>query len=630
MSIHHSADLLGRVLADPGRRPYALLYRPHEDEHAVDVLIGQASELSAMSELPEPSEQGPSTVLAMIPFRQITERGYACNDDNEPLISIEVTERAKTSLEEVLQRLPDIPLTLSDGGFDIDDSAYADIVRSVLTQEIAAGEGANFVVHRTYSATVDNYSLAAALALFRALLTVESGSFWTFLVSTGDRTFVGATPERHITVRDGVAVMNPISGTYRYPTGGAPVLDDVMAFLADQKESDELYMVLDEELKMMAQICDGGGKVVGPRLREMSRLAHTEYFIEGRTRRQPREILRETLFAPTVTGSPLENACRVISRHEPAGRAFYSGVAALIDVDGTLDSAILIRSADIDASGHLRIGVGATLVRDSDPDSEVAETKAKVAGLLSAFGPQGRIADHPDVLAALTARNASISRFWLAHPDERQRSIPAYRPGGRALVLDAEDSFTWMIRHQLTELGLDLTVRPFEDRIDDFADFDVVILGPGPGDPGNVDDPKIARIGRAVSALLATGTPFLAVCLSHQVTCAALGLPLRRRTEPNQGTQRMIELFGERQRVGFYNSYEAFTTKSHLDHPVAGRVDICSDRDAHEVHALRAPSFVTIQFHAESVMTESGPRIFADLLGSITQNTGPAECTVAS
>ena len=42
-------------------------------------------------------------------------------------------------------------------------------------------------------------------------------------------------------------------------------------------------MVLDEELKMMARICDDGGRVVGPRLKEMARLAHTEYFIEGRS-----------------------------------------------------------------------------------------------------------------------------------------------------------------------------------------------------------------------------------------------------------------------------------------------------------------------------------------------------------
>ncbi|VFT54371.1 phenazine biosynthesis protein PhzE [Pseudomonas aeruginosa] len=54
-----------------------------------------------------------------------------------------------------------------------------------------------------------------------------------------------------------------------------------MEFLDNRKEADELYMVVDEELKMMARICEDGGRVLGPYLKEMAHLAHTEYFIEG-------------------------------------------------------------------------------------------------------------------------------------------------------------------------------------------------------------------------------------------------------------------------------------------------------------------------------------------------------------
>ena len=165
--------------------------------------------------------------------------------------------------------------------------------------------------------------------LFRALLAREPGTYWTFVIHTGERTFVGATPERHVSLSGGTAVMNPISGTYRYPPAG-PTLQGVTEFLADRKETDELYMVLDEELKMMARICERGGRVIGPHLKEMARLAHTEYFIDGRTDLDVRDILRETMFAPTVTGSPLESAARVISRYEPQGRGYYSGIAALI------------------------------------------------------------------------------------------------------------------------------------------------------------------------------------------------------------------------------------------------------------------------------------------------------------
>lgn len=48
------------------------------------------------------------------------------------------------------------------------------------------------------------------------MLAGESGAYWTFILHTGQRTLVGASPERHVSVHDGVAVMNPVSGTYRY------------------------------------------------------------------------------------------------------------------------------------------------------------------------------------------------------------------------------------------------------------------------------------------------------------------------------------------------------------------------------------------------------------------------------
>ncbi|GAA3134392.1 hypothetical protein GCM10017687_58380 [Streptomyces echinatus] len=62
-------------------------------------------------------------------------------------------------------------------------------------------------------------------------------------------------------------------------------------------------MVVDEELKMMCTVGDMGGVVVGPRLKEMAHLAHTEYELRGKSSLDVREVLRETMFAATVTGS---------------------------------------------------------------------------------------------------------------------------------------------------------------------------------------------------------------------------------------------------------------------------------------------------------------------------------------
>ncbi|MBM7773283.1 phenazine biosynthesis protein phzE [Actinokineospora baliensis] len=615
-------DLLDRILADP-QVPFALLHRTESGRDRVDVLAGAITELRELADLPlrDGAVALPThDVLAVVPYRQIRERGYAHRDDHEPLLALEVADQVSLPLDDVLSRLPDVPLRLDRGRFDTDDETYAEIVRRVLAEEIGTGEGANFVIRRSYVAEVVGYTPASALSLFRRLLREETGAYWTFVVHTGDRAFVGATPERHISVSGGTAVMNPISGTYRYPPSG-PALDGVMEFLADRKESDELYMVLDEELKMMGRVCDDGGRVVGPYLREMARLAHTEYFIEGTTTRDPRDILRETLFAPTVTGSPLESACKVISRHEPTPRGYYSGVIALIGRDRggrVLDSSILIRTADIDARGTVHIGVGATLVRHSDPIAEVAETRAKAAGLLAALGSEDRrgFAEHPDVRAALSGRNDGIADFWLS-ADRVHRAADPELAGRRVLIVDAEDTFTSMLAHQLRALGLQVVVRRFDEPYDQDG-YDFVLLGPGPGDPREAGHPKIAHLRAAVDSLLAGAVPFFAVCLSHQVLSARLGLDLVRREVPNQGTQLPIDLFGTARRVGFYNTFAAVSAEDVVHHPGFGAVEISRDPATGQVHALRGGHFASIQFHAESVLTQDGPAILGGLLAGLS------------
>ncbi|GLW09398.1 phenazine-specific anthranilate synthase component I [Microtetraspora sp. NBRC 13810] len=602
---------------------FALLHRPETTGPGmVDVIVGDVSTPSTLAGLPLSDRPGEPTgprhdVLAVIPYRQIAERGYACVDDGAPLIALTVTDSATVPIGTLLARIPETEIRLSGGRFDVDDETYAETVRAVIENEIGRGEGSNFVIKRSFVTEITGYTLHSALVLFRRLLERESGTYWTFIVHTGDRTFVGATPERHISLRDGTAVMNPISGTYRYPPSG-PTLHEVMDFLADRKEADELYMVVDEELKMMARICDLRLHVEGPYLKEMAKLAHTEYFLHGCSTRDPREILRETMFAPTVTGSPLENACRVISRHEPQGRGYYSGVVALIGSDEhggrTLDSSILIRTAEIDRGGRLRIGTGATLVRHSDPASEVAETHAKAAGLLGALQANGQrsLGEHPEVRAALERRNAAISTFWLSRGSEKIR-LDQTLAARRVLVVDAEDTFTSMLDHQLRSLGLSVAVRRFTEPRD-FDDYDLVVMGPGPGDPCDRAHPKIAHLYAAVRTLLDERRPFLAVCLSHQVLAAILGFDLVRCQVPNQGLQREIDLFGARERVGFYNSFTAHSNSDKVEVAETGLVEVSRDIATGEVHALRGPHFASIQFHAESLLTTNGNQIIGSLL----------------
>ena len=594
--------------------PFALLRR--EGRAHVEVLTGAVHTVEHLADIP--LESG---VLAIIPYRQVRERGFEAVDDGAPLLCLRIADQHEAPLDEVLAALPDEPPRVSGGAFDVDDARYAEIVEAVLRDEIGRGEGSNFVIHRVFEASVEGDPLAAALAAFARLLRDERGAYWTFLVHTGDQTFLGATPERHVSVEDGLLMMNPISGTYRHPAGG-PDRDGLLAFLADRKEIDELYMVLDEELKMMATVAERGGQVVGPYLKEMAHLTHTEYLLVGRGSLDVRDVLRETMFAPTVVGSPIENACRVVARHERRGRGYYAGVLALIGQDclgrQTLDAPILIRSAVISASGTLRVPVGATLVRHSTPAHEVAETYAKAAGVMAALGVRDRPASvgdrgpslvtDPLVRAELARRNETLARFWL---EERGGLSPL---AGRVLVVDAEDTFTGMLAHQLRALGYSVTLCSYRDVVVD--GFDLVVVGPGPGDPGDLTNSKMAALHGLVRQLLASGQPMLAICLGHQVLAAVLGLELHRKDTPYQGMQREIDFFGRRERVGFYSTYTA--------RGVVDGVEIARDPVSGEVHALRGSTFAGVQFHPESVLTEHGIDLLGTLVEHLVESLSPA------
>ena len=243
-----------------GESAYALLYRPETHPDVVELLVGTAR--SAETLVDGVCDAGGDTFV-LVPYRQIGERGFACHDDGTPLVSIAITARHTMSLADAVRFLPEHIIDVRDGEFDISDAAYADRVRAIIASEIGAGAGSNFVIRRSFNGCIDHYSPAVSLALFRRLLIRESGTYWTFLVTVAGRTLVGATPEGHIRVDGDVVTMNPISGTYRYPAGG-PDLPGVLDFLADRKESDELYMVLDEELKMMTGICEDAPTVTGP------------------------------------------------------------------------------------------------------------------------------------------------------------------------------------------------------------------------------------------------------------------------------------------------------------------------------------------------------------------------------
>jgi phenazine biosynthesis protein phzE len=607
-------------------QPAFALIRARESD-TVTLVGGPRTDLEKLADIPlrEGAERAWDQ-LVLLPYAQVRERGFEAHEDGTPLTSIQIDYSESVPLDDLLAELPNVPVEFTDrGGFETSDEQYASIVRSIISDEIGQGEGANVVIGRHYRAKVANFNHDAALTVFRRLLERERGAFWTFLIFTGDRYLIGASPERHVSLDAGQVRMNPISGTFRMRglETHADKKRELLKFLADEKEIYELFMVVDEELKMMCDICHEGGLVLGPYLKPMTHLVHTEYLLAGRTNRDVRDVLRDSMFAATVTGSPVENACRLIKKYEQQGRGYYASVAALIGRDENgeqvADAPILIRTADIDLDGNLKVTAGATLVRDSDADYETTETWAKASGILSAFGLVEAAPDpvegfdaftrEDEVLIALGSRNARLSQFWLT--DQSGAAPVESLQGKRVVIVDAEDDFVNMLAHVFSVLGMSTDFVRHDAYTDGALDgYDLVVVGPGPGDPRDVSDPKIATMHHVVDTLLASKQPFLAVCLGHQTLSHKIGLDLAFKDIVFQGTQATLEVLGKPETVGFYNTFVARVPESGLPQGVSVELEPATG----DIHLVAGPHYRGIQFHAESILTQNGFAILRDLI----------------
>jgi 2-amino-4-deoxychorismate synthase len=592
--------------------PYCLTHQDGKTHYAG----GEIRKQRLLSEVPR---RGRWPVFSMVPFSQLRERGFDVHDLGEEILSLVPSDYRAIELSEVLPPGPE-PLvrTLGAPTFEMDDAEFEANVARLIKDEICRGEGSNFLLSRKARIRIADFDWKVANAIFQRLAKSEFGAYMTFCFHDGEQFFVGSSPERHVTIRNGVVQMNPISGTL--PKSLLKQRADLIEFLSDPKEINELFQVVDEELKMMSRICSSGGDVHGPYLKEMSTLIHTEYLLQGRTDGDYMDAFRDSMFAATMIGSPLENAARVIKKYERESRRYYSSALLVtgLDEEGRefLDSAITIRTMEVTKQGDATIQSGASIVRDSVPENECREVKAKAAGLLRAIDnaepAKPTLGQYRDGLVdqILESRNKYLSRFWM---EKQHKSYVDPRLEGRSmLIIDNEDEFTHMLRHVLTHLGLRAEVVDYRTGLARAAGADLVLVGPGPGDPTDLKDPKMQVVHETVQGLLDRKAKFLAVCLGHQVLCHRLGLRVEPRDPPLQGVQMSIDLFGRREPVGFYNTFFAQRPAA----PLAG-VEIASEPDG-RVTALRAAHFCSFQFHVESVLTTNSVPLLRDALLWVT------------
>jgi 2-amino-4-deoxychorismate synthase len=597
-----------------------------QDNEDILVLTGESCRFQRIKDIPRrhgnTGNRRMYDTISVIPFCRIKEKGYSARDNGEQILTIRITSHDEVLADDLIKAIPTHQPVLPDGiRYDTTEKEYAEIIREIITHEIGNGEGANFVIPRNARGIIDNFSLGQALTIFKSLLQHDYGTYWKFLFYDGSTCFIGSTPERHFLVEGGRVKMNPISGTLRKRNTSprrSQFKKDLMRFITDRKERGELFMVVDEELKMMARMCAQGGAIVGPLLKEMSRLIHSEYLLSGTSDKDIFDLFIDSMFAATVVGSPVENACRIIEKYSKTSRRYYGSALMLVGRDEQgrdfLDSPITIRTAEIAMDGTLHLSVGATLVKDSIPEEEVCETQAKGAAILSSitgYHPPvcepmlPKLANDDEIAETLAERNQDLSSFWFF----RQNHHTSARRNGdetHITLIDNEDDFIHMLNHIFTALGMKSIIVSYRDYDPEKDQGDITLVGPGPGNPNDTDSGKIRKNLEITTRLLAKKRKSLFICLGHQILCRMLGMEVKRKEAPFQGSQVRIDLFGQEEMVGFYNT---FAPRMPL---VNGDFEIATIPELAEVIAIRGEHFAGFQFHPESILTKNGIHILQE------------------
>ena len=253
-------------------------------------------------------------------------------------------------------------------------------------EAVLDGEVYQAVISRTrdLEGTVD------PVALYDTMRSVNPSPYM-YLLSHGDRSIVGASPETLVSVAGETVLNNPIAGTC--PRGSSPAEDRRLAgeMLADDKERAEHTMLVDLARNDVRRVSRAGSVDVAEFMRVLkySHVQHIESTVTGQLRADADafDAIRACFPAGTLSGAPKIRAMELVDELEERPRGIYGGGVGYVSWRGDADVAIAIRTATIDHGepDRVRVRAGAGIVADSDPESEYRETEAKMDGALAAL-----------------------------------------------------------------------------------------------------------------------------------------------------------------------------------------------------------------------------------------------------
>ncbi len=422
----------------------------------------------------------------------------------------------------------------------------------------------------------------------------------SLLANLGEREYlIGASPEMFVRVRHEagaagagdhlVVESSPISGTIRRGRDAMEDAEHIRRLLNSAKEESELTMCTDVDRNDKARVCVPGSVQVTARRRieKYATLIHTVDRVRGvlAPGRDALDGFLAHLWAVTVTGAPKLAAVEFIEREERSPRRWYAGAAGCLAFDGSLDTVLTLRTIQV-RDGVATVRAGATLLYDSSPAAEEAETELKAEALL-------RVLDKPVPAAG---------------PPSAGRDRPG--EGLRVLMVDHRDSFAHCLADYLRQTGARVTTYRTPGHLPMLARErpDLLVLSPGPGRPADFG------LGATLTEAERLDLPVFGVCLGLQGLVEHFGGTLGVLDRPVHGKPSRVRVTAEDSRLlaGLPREFEV--GRYHSLYATAGRLPaelrVTAETADGAVMAVehRQRPLAAVQFHPESIMT-AGLRI---------------------
>ena len=229
----------------------------------------------------------------------------------------------------------------------------------------------------------------------------------SFESEQGRTSIISSSPERLLKVKDRILESRPIAGTRPRSTSDSEDMRLLDELHAHPKEQAEHIMLIDLIRNDLGRVCIPGTVVVDELMSNES-YAHVHHIVSNvvgklQAGTTPGDVIKALFPGGTITGCPKVRCMEIIAELEQHSRGAYTGSMGYINLDGSMDLNILIRtmlleeipdekqkqlSRQSSRQGYkqaLTFRAGAGLVFDSIAKKELQETRAKAKGLLRAL-----------------------------------------------------------------------------------------------------------------------------------------------------------------------------------------------------------------------------------------------------